>query len=211
MRKHRDGVEAAASEAPCGPLLKQRCLATPGSNLLRRSSSFLLQAKKNLLQRSRFLKWSAREDNASLREAPCGPLLKQRCLATPGSNLLRRSSSFLLQAKKNLLQRSRFLKWSAREDDASLREAPCGALLKQRCLATPGSNLLRRFSSFLLQTKKNLLQRSRFLKWSAREDSNLRPSGPKPDALPSCATRRFFILFCLVRREGLEPSRPLRH
>ena len=33
---------------------------------------------------------------------------------------------------------------------------PCGPLLKQRCLAALGSNLLRRFSSSLLQTKKNL-------------------------------------------------------
>ena len=27
-------------------------------------------------------------------------------------------------------------------------------------------------------------------KWSERKDSNLRPSGPKPDALPDCATLR---------------------
>jgi hypothetical protein len=26
--------------------------------------------------------------------------------------------------------------------------------------------------------------------WSGRQDSNLRPSGPKPDALPGCATPR---------------------
>ena len=26
---------------------------------------------------------------------------------------------------------------------------------------------------------------------SGRQDSNLRPSGPKPDALPGCATSRF--------------------
>ena len=26
--------------------------------------------------------------------------------------------------------------------------------------------------------------------WSERQDSNLRPSGPKPDALPTCATLR---------------------
>ena len=31
--------------------------------------------------------------------------------------------------------------------------------------------------------------RMKFL-WSGRQDSNLRPSGPKPDALPSCATSR---------------------
>ena len=28
------------------------------------------------------------------------------------------------------------------------------------------------------------------LQWSGRKDSNLRPSGPKPDALPGCATPR---------------------
>jgi hypothetical protein len=29
-----------------------------------------------------------------------------------------------------------------------------------------------------------------FDKWSGRQDSNLRPSAPKADALPSCATPR---------------------
>ena len=29
-----------------------------------------------------------------------------------------------------------------------------------------------------------------FIKWSEWQDSNLRPSGPKPDALPGCATLR---------------------
>ncbi len=28
------------------------------------------------------------------------------------------------------------------------------------------------------------------IEWSERKDSNLRPSGPKPDALPDCATLR---------------------
>ena len=31
---------------------------------------------------------------------------------------------------------------------------------------------------------------SLLLSWSERQDSNLRPSGPKPDALPTCATLR---------------------
>ncbi len=31
---------------------------------------------------------------------------------------------------------------------------------------------------------------SEFVKWSEREDSNLRPSVPKTDALPGCATLR---------------------
>ena len=29
-----------------------------------------------------------------------------------------------------------------------------------------------------------------FYKWSGRQDLNLRPPGPKPGALPSCATSR---------------------
>ena len=31
---------------------------------------------------------------------------------------------------------------------------------------------------------------TKFLHWSGRQDLNLRPSGPKPDALPGCATPR---------------------
>ena len=30
-----------------------------------------------------------------------------------------------------------------------------------------------------------------FYKWSGRQDLNLRPPGPKPGALPSCATSRY--------------------
>ena len=32
-------------------------------------------------------------------------------------------------------------------------------------------------------------------KWSGREDSNLRPLGPKPSALPGCATPRL-VRYC---------------
>ena len=39
---------------------------------------------------------------------------------------------------------------------------------------------------------------------SGRQDSNLRPSGPKPDALPDCATPRSVALsereYCIIRR-----------
>ncbi len=37
---------------------------------------------------------------------------------------------------------------------------------------------------------KKSLKNEAFL--SGRQDSNLRPSGPKPDALPACATPRFY-------------------
>ena len=48
------------------------------------------------------------------------------------------------------------------------------------------------------------------LKWSGWQDLNLRPSAPKADALPSCATSRKSFM---ARRPGLEPgmkgSKPL--
>jgi hypothetical protein len=35
-----------------------------------------------------------------------------------------------------------------------------------------------------------IFQRAKFEEWSGREDSNLRPPGPEPGALPDCATPR---------------------
>src|SRR5258708_7029126 len=35
-----------------------------------------------------------------------------------------------------------------------------------------------------------IFERAQFEKWSGREDSNLRPPGPEPEALPDCATPR---------------------
>ena len=43
-----------------------------------------------------------------------------------------------------------------------------------------------------------------FSLWSGRQDLNLRPSGPKPDALPGCATPRLFNCLAykgLIRNE----------
>jgi hypothetical protein len=37
-----------------------------------------------------------------------------------------------------------------------------------------------------------------FKKWSVMQDSNLRPLGPKPSALPSCANHRHFITFSFL-------------
>ena len=42
-----------------------------------------------------------------------------------------------------------------------------------------------------LHKKSPPLSRKAF-EWSGRQDSNLRPSGPKPDALPACATSRSY-------------------
>jgi hypothetical protein len=35
-----------------------------------------------------------------------------------------------------------------------------------------------------------IVKKGSFGKWSGREDSNLRPPGPEPGALPDCATPR---------------------
>ena len=45
----------------------------------------------------------------------------------------------------------------------------------------------------------------RLLSWSGRQDSNLRPSGPKPDALPACATPRTICRLNGVTPTGFEP------
>ncbi len=58
------------------------------------------------------------------------------------------------------------------------------------------------FSSNLqtIYTKKASSFDEAFEWWSVKRDSNPRPSGPKPDALPSCAIhRQCFITSQLVR------------
>ena len=44
------------------------------------------------------------------------------------------------------------------------------------------------------------------INWSEYKDSNLGPSGPKPDALPDCATLR---IFCYFITGSLDLSTPL--
>ena len=41
-----------------------------------------------------------------------------------------------------------------------------------------------------------------FLRWSVKRDSNPRPSGPKPDALPSCAIHRYISFFSIFTKNG---------
>ena len=56
---------------------------------------------------------------------------------------------------------------------------------------------------FIKLYKKKEAFASKAKKWSGRQDLNLRPPGPKPGALPSCATSR------LAQLEGFEPPRDL--
>jgi site-specific DNA recombinase len=48
---------------------------------------------------------------------------------------------------------------------------------------------------------KEFAEASKIEEWSGREDSNLRPSGPKPDALPGCATPRNKPNQCFALKE----------
>ena len=54
-----------------------------------------------------------------------------------------------------------------------------------------------------LKKKKTSALRWPYMLWSGKQDLNLRPSGPKPDALPSCAISRK-----MVRPTGIEPVTP---
>src|SRR4051795_8378105 len=47
------------------------------------------------------------------------------------------------------------------------------------------------------------------IKWSGRRDSNPRPSAPKADALPDCATPR--LMFRLYRETVLKCPQDTRH
>ena len=62
--------------------------------------------------------------------------------------------------------------------------------------------------SFTHKTQKPQLSLRLYLWLSGRQDSNLRPPGPKPDALPACATSRFcsLPLFYSAVRAGFEPA-----
>src|SRR5215207_10488783 len=45
-----------------------------------------------------------------------------------------------------------------------------------------------------VRPREELQLRQVVVKWSGRRDSNPRPSGPKPDALPGCATPRLPLI-----------------
>ena len=75
----------------------------------------LLQTKKNLSFQTGFLNMVGERGLPGSASLPCGPLLKQRCLAALGSNLLRRSSSSFTTDEKKPVFSDRFLKYGRRE------------------------------------------------------------------------------------------------
>jgi hypothetical protein len=52
-----------------------------------------------------------------------------------------------------------------------------------------------------------IFERARFEEWSGREDSNLRPPGPEPGALPDCATPRMCVAVMSMRVLSLRLKR----
>jgi len=75
----------------------------------------LQQTKKNLSFQTGFLNMVGERGLPGSASLPCGPLLKQRCLAALGSNLLRRSSSSFATDEKKPVFSDRFLKYGRRE------------------------------------------------------------------------------------------------
>ena len=61
--------------------------------------------------------------------------------------------------------------------------------VKSQSLKEPNPRPFRIHYSYTLDTTKPRIT-ARPLMWSVKRDSNPRPSGPKPDALPSCAIHR---------------------
>ena len=146
----------ATGPALLGPLRSQRCLADarrePPSAVL----ILFYSGEKKPVFADRFLKYGRRERITR----PCGTRPSGRCVRNVVS-LRSAQPSFggshpLLFRRKKTVFADRFLKWSAREDYAPLRDAPFGPLRSQRCLAALGATLLRRFSSTFIQAKKNL-------------------------------------------------------
>ena len=73
---------------------------------------------------------------------------------------------------------------------------PGAGLRKRKLVEIVASNVILNDSSIGFNWRKpwNLLpKKGEIEKWSEREDSNLRPSAPKADALPNCATLRHRI------------------
>ena len=56
-------------------------------------------------------------------------------------------------------------------------------------------------------TIKNNFKKVVVIKWSGRQDLNLQPHGPKPRALPSCATSRIYIKIIKPKNGALEGIR----
>ncbi|GEM_PF-2294397 len=179
---------------------------TPGANRLRRCSSSFIQAKKT---------------------CPCRQVSKmvgERGLRAPSDRCVRNVVSLrsaqpsfggfhplLFRRKKTCLCRQ--VSKNGRRERIT---RPCGTCPSGRCVRNVVS-LRSAQTAFggshpLLFRRKKTCPCRQVSKNGRRE--RIRTSDPLvPNQLryQAALLADFFILFCLVRREGLEPSRPLRH
>ncbi len=130
----------------------------------------------------------ARRHAGAPKQSLCSGMV-QRCARGSEKGRAKKRCTVFRRKKPALI--SRFFECGRRERmtrifDAALR-AVAKATLSRCARLKPPSEVLILVNS---GRKKTCFNKQVFRMWSAREDSNLRPTGPKPVALPSCATRR---------------------
>ena len=74
-----------------------------------------------------------------------------------------------------------------------IRKNPLIMFMSVELMLNSVNFLLIAYSSFLNSLDGQIFALF-IIYWSGRQDLNLRPSGPKPDALPGCATPRSSVL-----------------
>ncbi len=79
-------------------------------------------------------------------------------------------------AKRPYISAGPFLNMAGEEPYSNVRRTPRGSTSVSKLCLKP--------------KRRKPAKKQAFLKWSVKRDSNPRPSGPKPDALPSCAIHR---------------------
>jgi hypothetical protein len=182
-------------DSPCGSLLCNAVSLRSAQTSRGDSHPLLTLGVKKPAVKAGFLNWSAREDNSSLRDSPCGSSLRNAVSLRSAQTSCGDSHPLLTLGVKKPAVKAGFLNWSAREDNSSLRDSPCGSSLRNAVSLRSAQTSCGDSHPLLTLGVKKPAVKAGFLNWSAREDSNLRPTGPKPVALPSCATRRKVSLY----------------
>ncbi len=138
---------------------------------------------------------------------PFGPLLRNVVSLRSAQTSFGGSHPVDYRCKKT--RRSEFLKiWSAREDYSP--SGRCCATLSRFARLKPPSEVL-----ILLTTDVKKPAGAGFFEYGRRErirtSDPLVPNQLRYQAALLAEILHLFLILCLVRREGLEPSRPLRH
>ncbi len=112
--------------------------------------------------KARFLKVVGEESYSNVRRTPQGSTSANKLSLTP--------------KRRKPAIKAGFLKVVGEEPYSNVRRTPLGSTSVSKLCLKP--------------KRRKPAKKQAFLKWSVKRDSNPRPSGPKPDALPSCAIHR---------------------